>query len=124
MFSIFGLLATIIAAIGLYSVMAYWASQRTHEIGVRMALGAQRVDVVRLLATHAAATIGAGLVIGTLVALFISRSIEDLLFETSTREPAVYAVAAVTLGIAAVLATIVPARRVSRVDPAVALRTD
>ena len=124
MFSIFGALATIIAAVGLYSVMAYWASQRTHEIGGRMALGARAADVVRLLATQAGRTVGAGLAIGAIVALGVARGVDNLLYDTSPREPMVYVLAAVALGLAAVVAIIVPARRVTRVDPATALRSD
>jgi predicted permease len=124
MFSIFGILATIIAAVGLYSVMAYWASQRTHEIGVRMALGARAADVVRLLAAHAGRTVGAGLAIGAIVALGLARGVADLLYDTSAREPVVYVLAAAALALAAVVAIIVPARRVTRVDPATALRSD
>ena len=124
MFSIFGILATIIAAVGLYSVMAYWASQRTHEIGVRMALGARAADVVRLLARHAGRTVGAGLAIGAIVALGLTRGVGDLLYDTSPREPLVYILAAAALALAAVVAIIVPARRVTRVDPATALRAD
>lgn len=124
MFSIFGILATIIAAVGLYSVMAYWASQRTHEIGVRMALGARASDVVRLLATHAGRTVGAGLGLGAVVALGLARGVGDLLYDTSPREPVVYLLAAAALALAAVVAIIVPARRVTRVDPATALRSD
>jgi ABC-type antimicrobial peptide transport system permease subunit len=124
MFSVFGIIATVIAAVGLYSVMAYWASQRTHEIGVRMALGAQRWDVVELLATHAARTVGVGIIAGVLIALAASRWVVDLLYDTSPREPLAYLVAALTLAIAAAVAIIVPARRVTRVDPATALRSD
>jgi ABC-type antimicrobial peptide transport system permease subunit len=124
MFSVFGILATIIAAVGLYSVMAYWASQRTHEIGVRMALGAQRADVVRLLAVNAARTVGIGLTVGTIVALGLSRWAADLLFDTSPRQLSAYVIAASALGVAAVVATVVPARRVAAVDPAVALRNE
>ena len=124
MFSVFGILATIIAAVGLYSVMAYWASQRTHEIGVRMALGAQSRDIVRLLAVHAARTVGLGIVAGVLIAFGAARWVADLLYETSPREPSAYLVAALTLSIAAVVAIVVPARRVTRVDPATALRSD
>jgi hypothetical protein len=124
MFSMFGLLATIIAAVGLYSVMAYWASQRTHEIGVRMALGAEGRDVVGLLAAQAARSVGLGLVVGIALALAMSRWVVDLLYETSPRQPSAYVIAALTLGVAAIVATIVPARRVVRVDPATALRTE
>ena len=124
MFSIFGILATIIAAVGLYSVMAYWASQRTHEIGVRLALGAQPRDVVRLIATQASRTVVIGLAVGVLLALFFSRWIADLLFETSPHQLSAYATAGITLGVAALVAMIVPARRVASVDPAEALRTE
>ena len=124
MFSIFGILATVIAAVGLYSVMAYWASQRTHEIGVRMALGAQAADVVRLLATNAGRTVGTGLVVGALVTLGLARGVSNLLYDTSPREPVIYLLAAAALGVAAVIAIIVPARRVTRVDPATALRSE
>lgn len=124
MFSMFGILATIIAAVGLYSVMAYWASQRTHEIGVRMALGAGAADIVGLLASHAGRTVGAGLAVGALVALGLARGVGDLLYDTSPREPVVYLLAAAALALAAAVAIIVPARRVTRVDPATALRSE
>jgi predicted permease len=124
MFSMFGILATIIAAVGLYSVMAYWASQRTHEIGVRMALGAEPRDIVRLIATQATRTVALGLVAGVLLALLLSRWIADLLYETSPHQLSAYAAAGLALGAAALVAMIVPARRVASVDPAEALRTE
>ena len=124
MFGIFGALALIIAAVGLYSVMAYWASQRTHEIGVRMALGAQQGDVVRLIARQAAVTVGGGLVVGILVAAFVAPWVADLLYDTSPRELSAYALAVFALGAAAALALLVPARRVTSIDPAIALRSE
>lgn len=124
MFGIFGTLALIIAAVGLYSVMAYWASQRVHEIGVRMALGAQRGDLVRLIGRQAGLTVGLGLIVGILVAAAISRWTTDLLYDTSPRELSVYVLAAVTLAVAAIIALLVPARRVTAVDPAIALRAE
>ena len=124
MFSIFGAVALVIAGVGLYSVMAYLVSQRTHEIGVRMALGARRVDVVRLVASQALQPIALGMIIGAACALWASRWIEPLLYDTSSRDPAVFAAAAIVLGLAALAAGIVPARRSAAVDPATALRAD
>ncbi|HYC53159.1 MAG TPA: ADOP family duplicated permease [Gemmatimonadaceae bacterium] len=124
MFTAFGIIALVIAAVGLYSVMAYWVAQRTHEIGVRMALGAQRGDVVRLVAWQSSRPVIAGVVIGSLVAWFASRWIIDLLYETSTTDPFVYVGAAALLVIAGLVASIVPARRSAAVDPARAIRTE
>ena len=124
MFAIFGAIALGIAGVGLYSVMAYWVSQRTQEIGVRMALGAQRSDVVRLVATQSARAVGAGLIVGGVVSLVGSRWIADMLFETSPRDPVVYGLAAAILALAALVASVVPARRSAAVDPAQAMRTE
>jgi len=108
----------------LYSVMAYWVSQRTHEIGVRMALGAQRSDVVRLVAVQSTRAVVAGLVIGGVAALVASRWITDMLYETSPHDPLVYGAAGLVLSLAAAVASIVPARRSTAVDPAQAIRTE
>ena len=124
MFTLFGAIALLIAAVGLYSVIAYWVSQRRHEIGIRIALGAQPGDVVRLVAWQAGRTIGIGLIAGGAVAVLGSRWVADLLYDTSPRDPAIYATAAGLMLIAAVLAAFVPARRSASVDPAVALRAD
>jgi predicted permease len=124
MFTVFGIIAVLIAAVGLYSVTAYWVSQRTHEIGVRMALGAQRGDVVRLVAMQSARATVAGLLLGGIVALVASRWITDMLYETSPYNPAVYGWAAAVLAIAAVVASVVPARRSTAVDPAMAIKTE
>ena len=124
MFSLFGALALLIAAVGLYSVMAYWVSQRTHEIGVRMALGARRADVVRLVALQASRPIIAGIVLGGVVAYVASRWIASLLYETSPHDPGIYALTALVLVVSGVVASVAPARRSSAVDPATALRAD
>jgi len=124
MFALFGVIALVIAAVGLYSVMAYWVSQRTQEIGVRMALGAQRADVVRLVAAQSSRAIVAGLVIGGVASLIAAPLIGDLLYETSPRDPAVYGAAALVLTLAALVASIVPARRSTAVSPAQAMRTE
>ena len=124
MFTLFGAVALLIAAVGLYSVIAYWVSQRTHEIGVRIALGAQASGVVRLVAWQAGRTIGIGLVAGGVVSLVASRWVAGLLYATSPREPIVYAIAAVLVIIAGALASVLPARRSATVDPALALRAE
>jgi putative ABC transport system permease protein len=124
MFTLFGAIALLIAAIGLYSVIAYWVSQRTHEIGVRIALGAQAPDVVRLVAWQAARSIGLGLVVGTAIALVGSRWVSGLLYATSPRDPAIYAMALALVIMSGGLAVLLPARRSASVDPAIALREE
>jgi predicted permease len=124
MFSLFGALALVIAAVGLYSVMAYWVSQRTHEIGVRMALGARSDDVVRLVMREASRPIVVGIVVGAVCALVASRWVADLLYETSPHDPVTYGIAAGALVLSGLVASIAPARRSAAVDPATALRAD
>jgi putative ABC transport system permease protein len=124
MFTLFGIIALVIAAVGLYSVMAYWVAQRTHEIGVRMALGARRADVVRLVAWQSSRPVILGVLLGGAAAAFASRWVVDLLYETSATDPLVYGGAGLVLIVAAVIASIVPARRSAAVDPAQAIRTE
>jgi ABC-type antimicrobial peptide transport system permease subunit len=124
MFTLFGAIALVIAAVGLYSVMAYLVSQRTQEIGVRMALGARRGDIVRLVAWQTSRAVLAGLVIGGMAAAFASRWLGDMLYETSARDPLVYGGAAAVLALAALVASVVPARRSAAIDPALALRAE
>jgi putative ABC transport system permease protein len=123
-FTIFGVIALVIAAVGLYSVMAYWVTQRTHEIGVRMALGARRAEVVRLVAWQSSRPLIAGVLLGVGIAWFASRWVVDMLYETSPTDPMVYAIAAILLLVAGVAASVVPARRASAVDPARAIRVE
>ena len=124
LFTIFGALALAIAAIGLYSVIAYLVAQRTQEFGVRVALGAQTNDIVGLVLRHGLATVAGGLVAGVVIALFASRAVEPLLFQTSPRDVTVFALAIVTLSGAALLACLLPALKASRVDAATALRAE
>jgi len=124
MFGVFGALALAVAAIGLYSVIAYGVAQRTRELGVRLALGAQRGSIVRLVVRQAMAATAAGLALGTGGALLGGRYLEPLLFETSARSPAVFAAVAAALLAVGVLASLVPARRATRVDPVTALRAE
>ncbi len=124
MFLVFGALALVLAAIGLYSVIAYGVAQRTQEIGVRIALGAGVSDVVRLVLGQGLRFAVIGIVLGGGAAMWASKWVGPLLFSVSPKDPAVYGTAAVVLLAAAVLASAIPAVRASRVDPNVALRTE
>jgi len=124
MFVAFGVLALVLAAIGLYSVIAYNVAQRTHELGVRVALGAQTRDVVRLVVVDGLRLAAVGVAIGAGVALLAGRWVKPLLFDVSPKDPAVFAVVSVTLIAVAIAASWLPALRASRVDPNVALRSD
>jgi ABC-type antimicrobial peptide transport system permease subunit len=124
MFAAFGALALLLAAIGLYSVIAYNVTQRTHELGVRVALGAQAADVARLVVTDGLRLAGIGVVIGIVVALWAGKWLKPLLFDVSPREPTVFVFVALSLIAVAVAASWIPARRAARVDPNIALRTD
>ena len=124
MFVAFGALALGLAAIGLYSVIAYAVAQRTHELGVRMALGASVRDVMRIVVGQGVTFAVAGIVIGSLIALLAGRWVEPLLFAQKARDPLVFAVVAGVLLLAALAATLGPAWRAVRVDPTLALRSD
>jgi putative ABC transport system permease protein len=123
----FGVLATVavlLAAIGLYGVIAFSASRRTHEIGIRMALGARPADVVRLVVARSLSVTGLGVALGVLGALAVTRLLRSLLYGLSPFDPIAYVAAAVLMLGTALLAAWLPARRSSRVDPMVALRHD
>ena len=124
MFTLFGALALVLAAVGLFSVISYNVSQRTHEIGVRIALGAGAGDVLRLVIREGLRITIIGVAIGVGVALFAGRFLTPLLFSVSPRDPLTFGVVVVTLLVAAVGATLMPAVRASRVNPNVALRSD
>jgi predicted permease len=124
MFTVFGVLALFVAAVGLYSVIAYNVVQRTHELGVRIALGARSPDVVRLVVGEGMRVSLMGIAIGSGVALAAARYVGPLLFDVSPKDPAVFSIVAGTLVAVAVVASLVPAWRASRVDPSVALRGD
>lgn len=124
MFVAFGVLALALAAIGLYSVIAYDVAQRMHEMGVRVALGAQATDVVRLIVSDGLRVGLVGLGIGTVVALLAGRWVKPLLFQVSPVDPLVFSAVTITLLAVTVVASWVPARRAARVDPQVALRTE
>ena len=124
MFGLFGLLAFVIAAVGLYSTIAYEMAQRAHEFGVRQALGARRGDVGRLVLGRALRYALPGLILGVGLALLGTRAVRTLLFEVSPLDPTVYVGVAVTLLASSLLAAIGPARRAGRVDPIAALREE
>ncbi|MEP6491934.1 MAG: ABC transporter permease [bacterium] len=124
MFSIFGALALVLAAIGLYSVIAYNVTQRTHEMGVRVALGAQAQDVVGLIVREGLLIVLPGVALGAIIALVAGRWVAPLLFNVSPKDPPVLVGVIVTLVAVAVAASWIPALRASKVDPNVALRAD
>ena len=120
----FAMLAMSLALVGVYGVMAYVVSQRTREIGVRIALGAERQDVVWMVVRHGVVLAGIGIAIGLIGAVAATRLMERLLFGVSATDPITFVAAVVTLGIASVAATCVPALRAARVAPVIALRCE
>jgi putative ABC transport system permease protein len=120
--SIFAGVATLLATVGIYGVMAQSVAQRTREIGIRMALGAHRRDVMKLVLWNALALIGTGLAVGLGGSLALTRLISTRLWGVTATDPATFAGVAILLALVAVLATLIPARRAVRVDPTVALR--
>lgn len=121
---VFGFLALALAAIGIYGVTSYLVSERTHEIGVRMAMGAQRNDVSLLVLGHGAKLAGIGVIGGLLAAFVLTRLLSSLLFGVSATDPVIFVVVAILLIFVALVACYIPARRAMRVDPVVALRCE
>jgi putative ABC transport system permease protein len=122
LFMIFGGVALFLAAVGLYGVMSFSVARRTSEVGIRMALGASRQQVLSLILRQGAEQITIGLAIGLGLAVLISRALQTALFEVSPNDPAVFALIVAILAMTGMLATLVPARRATRADPANALR--
>jgi hypothetical protein len=124
LFVAFGGLALVVAALGLYSVIGYSVAQRMHELGVRVALGAQTPDIVRLIVGQAMRFAIVGVIIGVALSLMASRWVQPLLFQQSARDPFVYGAVALVLLTAAVVASASPALRAAKADPNMALRAE
>src|SRR6185503_4440019 len=124
MLGIFAAVALLLAAIGIYGVISYSVAQRTHEIGVRMALGARQVDVVRMVARQVLIMAGIGIAIGGVLALASGSLITKLLFGVEPSDPITFVAVALGLAVVALVAAAVPAWQASRLDPVSALRAD
>jgi putative ABC transport system permease protein len=128
MFAIFGAIAVVLAAVGLYGVMSFSVNQRTQEFGIRMALGAGNGEILKIILRQGAWQIGIGLGLGLglafLIAMFGRNGISNFLFQISPRDPVTYAAVALLLAVVSIVATLIPARRATKVDPMVALRAE
>jgi ABC-type antimicrobial peptide transport system permease subunit len=124
MFGGFGIIALVLAAIGLYGVLAYDVAQRTRELGVRVALGAMPGDISGLVVRRGVQTVAIGGAIGFLVAIASRNIVGPLLFQTSPLDPVSFISTALLVLLMAVLSTLLPARRAARGDPIVCLRED
>jgi ABC-type antimicrobial peptide transport system permease subunit len=120
--SIFGGLALVLASVGIYGVISFAVSQRTREIGVRMALGARPADVLRMVLNEGLKLVAVGVVLGVAASLVLTRLLEGMVYGVRVRDPLIFAVANVLMVAVSLAACYVPARRATRVDPLVALR--
>ncbi len=122
--AVFATVALCLAAVGIYGVLSYTVSQRTHEIGVRVALGARPAQVRGIVMLHGAAVAGVGMILGLVTALSLSSLLQSLVFDVSTKDPAVFVGVPMVLALVVAVAGYVPARRATRVDPLDALRSE
>jgi putative ABC transport system permease protein len=121
---IFAAVALVLASIGIFGVVSYAVSQRTREMGIRIALGASRERVLRMVLGNAMRVAVIGVVVGLLAAVALSRTLATLLFDLSPTDPMTYAAVGIGLSLVALLASYLPAWRATRVDPVVALRAE
>jgi len=121
---VFGGMALLLASVGLYGTMAYSVARRTHEMGVRMALGASRRAISRLVVTNALRITAVGIVAGTALAVVATRLISKLLFGVQPTDPASFGGVILLMAVIAVVASVIPARRAARLDPMAALRDE
>lgn len=121
---LFGMLALLLAAVGIYGVTAYSVTHRAHEIGVRIALGARRGRILQLVLGRSLRSLSIGLIIGLAASLALTGALSALLYDVQPRDPAILLGASAVLVGVALLAAFIPARRASRVDPVVALRSE
>ncbi len=124
LFAVFSFVALALASLGIYGVMAYFVTQRTNEIGIRMALGAQRGNILFLVLEQGGRFVGAGLIVGLLGALGLSHLIQSMLFGIGARDLFTFAAVAASLAVVATIACIVPALRAIKIDPLIALRSE
>ena len=117
----FAVIAIVLATVGIYGVISFLVIQRTHELGVRMALGAQRFDILRLVLGRAVKLVAVGTIIGLVLALVSTRALSSLLYQVSAFDGMTFLVVTVVLGLVAFLASYFPARRATRADPMIAL---
>jgi putative ABC transport system permease protein len=122
--TVFASVALVLAAIGVYGVVANAVTDRTREIGIRMALGARRTSVVRLLVSEGVGTVLVGSAVGVVIAALATRAIEHLLFQVTAHDPTTFTAVVAILVVTALVASAVPARRAARIDPMRALRTE
>jgi ABC-type antimicrobial peptide transport system permease subunit len=126
MFAVFGLIAIVLASVGLYGVMSFSVNQRAQEFGVRMALGADALRILRMVLGQGVWQLAIGLFLGLgltlLIATLARDGINNFLFQTNPRDPLSYAAVALLVVVVSVLAILIPARRATRVDPMIALR--
>ena len=120
--SIFAVVAMFLAGMGIYGVMSYYVTQHTHDIGIRMALGAHPSNILRWVSTLAAKLVLLGIVIGIGLALGLTRAISALLFGVTPTDPTTFLIVAITLALVACIACYIPARRATKLDPLVSLR--
>src|SRR5262252_129197 len=124
LFGIFGLLALVLASVGIYGVMAYNVAQRTNEIGIRMAMGARPADVLSLVVGHGMRLAGIGIAAGAVCGVAVTRLLQNLMFSVRAYDPLTYMSVSVMIASVAFVAGWLPARRAARIDPVLALRVE